>query len=309
MNLVRTGLLLALLTALFVGVGAIVGGQTGMVIAFLIALVMNAFAYWNSDSMVLRMHGAIEVDERTAPELTGIVRQLVANADLPMPRVCILHNPQPNAFATGRDPEHATVCASTGLLELLSKEEVAGVMAHELAHVKNRDTLTMAVTATLAGAISMLANFGLFFGGRSRDNPLGPIGTIVLLIGAPLAATLVQMGISRTREYSADALGAVICQRPLWLASALRKLSQLKGRYRNPTAERFPATSHLFIVNPLTPGGLAALFTTHPPLEERIARLEEIARDMGQVSGPGDGRPVSSIDVMRGGGRNGGPWG
>ena len=262
MSLFRTGLLLAALTGLFVGVGYIVGGQGGMMIAFLVALAMNAFAYWSSDQLVLRMYGAREVDAASAPQLHDIVRTLATCAGLPMPRVYIIDSEQPNAFATGRNPEHAAVAASTGLLRTLSADEVAGVIAHELTHVKNRDTLTMTITATLAGAIGMLANFGLFFG-NSRDNPLGPIGILLVSILAPIAALLVQMGISRSREYAADRGGAEISGAPLSLASALAKIERRAGQTRNFAAEANPATAHLFIVNPLH-GGLAGLFATHP---------------------------------------------
>ena len=214
-------------------------------IAFLIAAGMNLFSYWNADKMVLRMHHAVEVDERTAPEYYGIVRDLSARAGLPMPKVYLIENPQPNAFATGRNPQNAAVAATTGLLERLTYEEVAGVMAHELAHVKNRDTLTMTITATLAGAISMLGNFAFFFGGnRDNNNPLGIVGVLVAMIVAPLAAAIVQMAISRTREYSADRRGAEICGQPLWLASALGKIAESAERIHNPDAERNPATAH-----------------------------------------------------------------
>ena len=223
MNMVKTGMLLAAMTALFMGIGFMLGGEAGMLLALLLAGGMNLFAYWNSDKMVLRMYGAREVDEAAAPEFVRIVRQLAANADLPMPRTFIIETDQPNAFATGRNPENAAVAATTGLIRMLEPEELAGVMAHELAHIKNRDTLIMTVTATIAGAISMLANFALFFGG-SRNNPLGIVGVILMMILAPLAAALVQMAISRTREYSADAGGAEICGRPQWLASALKKI-------------------------------------------------------------------------------------
>jgi heat shock protein HtpX len=313
MHFVRTGFLILILTALFMAVGFFVGGQMGMLIALGVALAINLFAYWNSDKMVLRMQGAVETDERSAPELHSIVHQLAENAGLPMPRVYVMHNPQPNAFATGRNPENAAVAVTTGLMEMLSKEEMAGVIAHELAHIKNRDTLTMAMTATIAGAVSMLANFGLWFGGR-RDNPLGPIGSIIVMLAAPFAATLVQMAISRSREYHADELGSQICQRPLWLASALLKLDAARKRTVNWRAERNPAHAHLFIVNPLSGGRGDSLFTTHPATENRVARLEEIARDWGQLSA--DGRPVEGQIAERreargGAGRldDGGPWG
>ncbi|TNE40137.1 MAG: zinc metalloprotease HtpX [Alphaproteobacteria bacterium] len=275
MPLIRTGILLAAMTALFLAVGALLGGQGGLVTAFIIAMAMNFFAYWNSDKMVLRMHGAREVSEVEAPEYVRIVRDLAARAGLPMPRTFIMDNPQPNAFATGRNPENAAVAATTGLLQSLTREEITGVMAHELAHVKNRDTLTMTVTATLAGAIGMLANFALFFG-RGRNNA-GLLGTLAVMFLAPMAAGLVQMAISRTREYEADRMGAEICGRPLWLASALAKLDRGTIQIDNPTAEHNPATAHLFIANPLHGGRVDNLFSTHPNMANRIARLEEMA--------------------------------
>ena len=284
MNTFRTGLLMAFMTGLFVAIGYLIGGQSGMVIAFLFAAGTNLFAYWNSDKMVLRMYGAQEVDEHSAPEFVHLIQRLSQNAGLPMPKIYIAQNPQPNAFATGRNPQHAAVCATTGLLERLSYEELAGVMAHELAHVKNRDTLIMTITATLAGAISMLANFAFFFGGRNdRNNPLGAFGAILIMILAPLAATLVQLAISRTREYEADREGAEISGRPLWLASALQRISANVQRIDNVDAERNPATAHMFIINPLHGGGLGSLFATHPSTEQRVARLQALADDMGQA--------------------------
>jgi heat shock protein HtpX len=276
MGYVKTAMLLALLTGLFVGVGYLLGGAAGMLIAFAVAIAMNVFAWWNSDKMVLRMHHAREVDARTAPELHGIVAELARNAGLPMPRVFVIDAEQPNAFATGRDPEHAAVAATTGLLRHLSHEEIAGVMAHELAHVQHRDTLIMTIAATIGGAISILANFALFFGG-SRNNPLGLIGVLATALLAPLAAMLVQAAISRSREYEADRIGAEICRRPQWLASALGKLARGAEQIRNPQAERNPASAHLFIVNPLSGGGITGLFSTHPPMAERIARLQAMA--------------------------------
>ncbi|MFW6024370.1 MAG: zinc metalloprotease HtpX, partial [Dichotomicrobium sp.] len=288
MNYVRTAMLLALLTALFVLVGYAIGGQAGMLIAFVIAAGMNFYSYWNADKIVLRMQNAQEVDEREAPELYDIVRQLTANANMPMPKVYLIHENQPNAFATGRNPENAAVAATTGLLQSLSREEVAGVMAHELAHVQNRDTLIMTVAATIGGAISMLAQFGMFFGGsRENGNPLGFIGVIAMVILAPIAAALIQMAISRSREYKADQLGAEICQRPLWLASALEKIAGAAKRIQNERAERNPATAHMFIINPLAGLRMDSLFSTHPPTEERIARLRALAQDMGQGGGAG----------------------
>jgi len=297
MNYFRTTLLIAVLMAVFVAVGYAIGGQAGMVIAFIIAAGMNVFSYWNSDRIVLRLHNAQEVDERSAPEYYEIVRQLANNAGLPMPKVYLMHTEQPNAFATGRNPENAAVAATTGLLEGLTREEVAGVMAHELAHVQNRDTLIMTIAATIGAAISMLAQFGLFFGGN-RNNGFGIIGTLLMVFLAPLAAGLIQMAISRTREYQADKLGAQICQRPLWLASALSKISGLAKQIPYGRAERNPATAHMFIVNPLTGQGMDNLFSTHPNTENRIAALKELAREMGHDTG-GLSQP----------GQPGGPWG
>lgn len=281
MNVMRTAMLLAAMTALFMGVGYLIGGSGGMAIAFIIAAGMNLFSYWNADKMVLRAYNAVEVDARTAPEFHRIVSELARRAGLPMPKVYLIDSPQPNAFATGRNPQNAAVAATTGLLERLSYEEAAGVMAHELAHIQNRDTLTMTVTATLAGAISMLGNFAFFFGGNSRENnnPLGLIGVLVAVIVAPLAAMLVQMAISRTREYSADRRGAEICGNPLWLASALKKIAAAAQRIHSPQAERNPATAHMFIINPLSGERMDNLFSTHPDTGNRIAALEKMARD------------------------------
>jgi len=282
MNSLRTGILMAAMTGLFLAVGYLLGGGGGMVIAFAVAVAMNAFAYWNADKMVLRLYKARQVDRASAPSLVGIVEQLADNAGLPMPRVYIIDDPQPNAFATGRNPANAAVAATTGLLKRLSPEEVAGVMAHELAHVKNRDTLTMTITATIAGAISMLANFGLFFG-NNRNNPLGIFGAILIMVLAPLAAGLVQMAISRTREYAADRAGAEICGQPLWLASALEKIDRAARGIDNRTAEGNPATAHMFIINPLHSHRVDGLFTTHPRTENRIQRLRQLAAEMGQA--------------------------
>jgi heat shock protein HtpX len=310
MNFLRTSVLILLMTAIFLMVGYAVGGPTGMMIAFAASLAMTLFSFWSSDSVVLRMHGAQIVDERSAPEYYDIVRQLAANAQLPMPKVCIMHSPQPNAFATGRSPSHAAVCASTGLLDMMTKEEVAGVMAHELAHIKNRDTLTMAVAATLAGSISMLTNYTLLFGGGGRErSPLGPFGVIAIALAAPFAAMLVQMGISRSREYAADALGAEICQRPLWLASALGKLERNRGKFTNRTAEAAPATAHMFIVNPLTGQGFDNWFMTHPGTANRIAKLEQIAMQMGQLNQPGHSGIPPIADMGGAAPGQGGPWG
>ena len=299
MNFFRTTLLLAAMTALFMGVGFMLGGATGMMIALGVAVAMNLFAYWNSDKMVLRMHRAREVDARTAPEYYGIVRELADRAGLPMPRVFILEEDQPNAFATGRNPENAAVAATRGLLSAMSREEVAGVMAHELAHVQNRDTLIMTITATIAGAISMLANFAFFFGGN-RNNPLGIVGVLATMIVAPLAAMLVQTAISRTREYAADRRGGEICGNPLWLANALSRLEQGR-RVPNQEAEASPATAHMFIVNPLSGARMDNLFSTHPNTQNRIAELRAFAEEMS------GGAPAS----LAGGGERAprGPWG
>lgn len=278
----RTAILLAGMTALFLGAGYLLGGEGGMVLALFVALGMNAFAYWNSDKVVLRMYRAREVDGRSAPELFGIVRQLADRARLPMPRVYLIESEQPNAFATGRNPQNAAVAATTGLLRRMNAEQVAGVMAHELAHVKNRDTLIMTVTATLAGALSMLANFGLFFGGN-RNNPLGFVGVLLMAILAPVAAMLVQFAISRSREYEADRIGAEISGQPLWLASALERLEAAARRIDNQPAERNPATAHMFIVNPLHAHRVDNLFSTHPSIANRVARLRAMA---GASAGP-----------------------
>lgn len=271
MGYLRTTILMAAMTALFIGIGGLAGGASGMMIALVIAVGMNVFAWWNSDKMVLRYYGAREVDESTAPDLYNMVAQMAENATMPMPRVYIIDNDQPNAFATGRNPENAAVAATTGLLRRLNSGEVAGVMAHELAHIKNRDTLIMTITATLAGAISMLANFMMFFGGG--NNRMGIVGTIAMMILAPLAASLVQMAISRSREYEADKVGAEICGKPEWLASALEKIASKAAVIDNNAAERNPATAHMFIINPLHMHSVDGLFSTHPSTDERIRRL------------------------------------
>jgi heat shock protein HtpX len=301
MNLFRTGVLLAGLTALFLVFGYLLGGQTGALIALAISVATNVFAYWNSDRMVLGMYGAEEVTRDTAPDYVDLVGELARRAGLPMPRVYLISNPQPNAFATGRDPAHGAVAATTGLLQNLSRDEVAGVIAHELAHIRNRDTLIMTVTATLAGAISMLANFGLFFGPRDRGNGIGPLATIAMAILAPLAAMLVQMAISRTREYSADRDGAMISGKPLALASALGTIAALVRRVPNEEAEVNPATAHLFIINPLSGAGMDNLFSTHPNTENRIAALEALAHEMR--ASPAGPPSFSGASPRRG------PWG
>ena len=304
MNTMRTGLLMAALMGLFLAVGYLLGREQGMFIAFLVAAGMNFFAYWNADKMILRMHGARQIDGQSAPEFYALVTELARKAELPMPKVYIMDNQQPNAFATGRNPDNAAVAATTGLLTLLGREEVAGVMAHELAHIKNRDTLVMTLTATFAGAISMLANFGMFFGGRDRNNPLGAVGAILMLFLAPLAAMLVQMAISRTREYGADRLGANISGEPLSLASALAKISGAARRIENPSAEANPASAHMFIINPLSGQRMSNLFSTHPSTENRIAARHAMAAE-SQISGsdPGGGPWGSSFSR-----RPNGPW-
>ena len=282
MGYARTAILVAGLTALFMGVGFMLGGEGGMIIALMIALGMNAFAYWNSDKMVLKMYGARQVTRAEQPEFYDMVAALAHQADLPMPKVYVIDEDQPNAFATGRNPENAAVAATTGLLRRLNSNEVAGVMAHELAHVKNRDTLIMTITATIAGALSMLANFALFFGGGdNRNNPLGIFGVILVMIFAPMAAMMVQMMISRTREYEADRIGAEICGQPMWLAHALDKLDQSAQHIDNVRAEDNPATAHMFIVNPLHAKSVDNLFSTHPKMANRIARLQDMAQSMG----------------------------
>jgi heat shock protein HtpX len=299
MNSLRTLMLLAALTALFMGLGYTLGGPGGALIAFVVAALMNLLTFWNADRIVLSMHGAHEVSERDCPALTGIVHRLAARAGLPPPRVYIIDSPHPNAFATGRDPAHAAVAATTGLLAILDREEVAAVLAHELGHVRNRDTLIMTMTATIAGAISMLANFGFFFrgGGNGRGNPLAMIAAIFL---APLAAMIVQLAISRTREYGADRAGAEISGNPRALASALRKLDAAASRIPSPVAMRVPAAASLYIV----PGGRRdGLFSTHPDTANRIALLEQMAAASGaparRSAVPASRRRASALDPLR----------
>jgi len=283
MNYTKTAMLLAAMVALFCGIGYMIGGTGGMIIAFGIAVATNAFAYWNSDKMVLRMHGARQISRTEAPEFYDMVARLAQNADMPMPKVYIIDTPQPNAFATGRNPENGAVAATTGLLKMLNADEVAGVMAHELGHVKNRDTLIMTMTAVVAGAISMLANFGMFFG-NNRNNPLGVVGMLAMVIIAPMAAMIVQMAISRTREYAADRAGAQISGNPGALASALKKIEAgVRGRPMQ-TAEANPASGQLFIINPLSGANMDNLFSTHPATDNRIAALKEFAQQSGQTA-------------------------
>lgn len=277
MNMMKTFILLAGLTALFGGIGLAIGGQSGMLIALVVAAAMNIGSYWFSDKIVLKMYGAQPV---TNGRIFEITRALAQRADIPMPRLYVIENPQPNAFATGRNPQNAAVAIHTGLVDIMEEREVAGVIAHELAHIKNRDTLIMTVTATIAGAISMLANFAMFFGGTSQngeDRPANPLVGLLVMILAPIAAMLVQMAISRTREYSADRLGAEICGNPHDLAGALRKLEFHAARIDNRTAEDNPATAHMFIINPLHARRMDNLFATHPNTANRIAALEQLA--------------------------------
>jgi len=276
-NMVKTGLLLALLTAIFLLVGEAAGGRNGMVLAFGFAVLMNAGAYWFSDRIVLRMYGAQEVSEADAPELHGMVRRLATAARLPMPKVYLIPSDSPNAFATGRNPAHAAVAVTRGITRILGREELEGVLAHEMAHVKNRDILIGTVAATLAGAVMMLARFAQFaaiFGGGDRDREGGGgFGLLTMAILAPIGAILVQMAVSRSREYLADEKGARFCGNPEALASALEKISYASKRV---PLEASPATAHMFILSPLSGGGLRSLFSTHPPVEKRIERLRAI---------------------------------
>lgn len=301
MSYTRTAMLLAGLAALFMGVGYLLGGATGAMIALAFAAATNLFAYWNSDRMVLSMHGAQQVDAHYAPDLHRLVAELAQRAQLPMPKVYLMDNPQPNAFATGRNPQNAAVAVTTGLMQQLGRDELAGVIAHELAHIKHHDTLLMTITATIAGAVSMIAQFGVFFGGNRNNGP-GVIGSIALMILAPLGAIIVQMAISRTREYAADELGAHICGQPLWLASALQKIDHAAHRTPNMDAERAPATAHMFIINPLSGQGMDNLFATHPSTQNRVAALQRLAPASGAIraasAGPWRDRPNSR-----------GPWG
>ena len=283
MNRFKTLMLMSLMTGLFLLVGGLIGGSAGMLIAFLFAAGTNLFAYWNSDRLLLSMYGARQVDEQSAPDLVHIVERLARQGGLPVPKVFIAENPQPNAFATGRNPDHAALCVTSGLLSKVTQEELAGVIGHELGHVKNRDTLTMTITAVMAGAIGMLANFAFFMG--DRRNPLGLIGTLLVTLLAPIAALLVQAAVSRSREFEADRLGAELTGRPLWLANALTAIDSSAKVIPNLAADANPATAHLFIVNPLH-GNFAGLFASHPPTEERIARLRQMAGVQVQAKGP-----------------------
>ncbi len=299
-SIAKTGLLLAAMTALFGIIGLLLGGKVGMLLALGFGAVMNFFSYWKADKIVLKMYKAQPIDPATATakekHFYDLTMGLVHRAQMPEPKICIINNPQPNAFATGRNPENAAVCATTGLLEILTDEEVAGVMAHELAHVKNRDTLTMTVTATIAGAITTLANFAMFF--RGGNNRGGLIGSLAVMFLAPMAAGIVQMAISRTREYEADKIGAEICGQPLWLASALAKISQGAAKIPNQTAEMHPETGQLMIINPLSGKGRDNLFSTHPATQNRIDALIKLAEQNGQS----DDKPQNTEP-------NAGPWG
>lgn len=283
MNWLRTTILLTFLTVLFLIIGQAIGGHKGLIIAFVLALIMNFGSYWFSDKIVLKMYRAQEVTPQELPEVYQIVKTLTQRADMPMPRIYLVKDENPNAFATGRNPQHAAVAVTTGIMRLLNSDELMGVLAHELSHVRHRDTLTSAIAATIAGAIAMLANFAQFallFGGERSQNSDGigkVVGSLVMIIVAPIAATLLQMAVSRSREYSADKGGAHLSGKPLALASALKKLETLNQQIPSPIAESHPSTATLLIINPLSAGGLRSLFSTHPPTEERIRRLEEIA--------------------------------
>jgi len=273
-NLMKTAILMAAITALFMAIGALLGGRSGMMIALAVAVAMNFFSYWFSDKLVLKMYNAQEVNETSAPQFYRMVRELAQRAELPMPRVYLIQEDAPNAFATGRNPEHAAVAATTGILRVLTERELRGVMAHELSHVKHRDILISTISATMAGAISMLANFAMFFGGRGGDGrPANPIVSILVMLLAPIAASLIQMAISRAREFEADRGGAEISGDPQALASALEKIQRYARGIPMEAAERHPETAQMMIMNPLSAGGLRGLFSTHPPTEERVARL------------------------------------
>ena len=280
-NLMKTAILMAAITALFMALGSLLGGQQGMMLALIVALGMNFFSYWYSDTMVLKMYNAQEVDETSAPQFHRMVRELAQRAALPMPRVYLINEDAPNAFATGRNPKHAAVAATTGILQVLSERELRGVMAHELAHVKHRDILISTVSATMAGAISMFANFALVFGGRNNEGrPANPIVGMLVMLLAPLAASLIQMAISRAREFEADRGGAEISGDPQALASALQKIQRYAQGMPMQAAERHPETAQMMIMNPLSAGGMRGLFSTHPATEERVERLLALAQSM-----------------------------
>ncbi|WP_374587130.1 zinc metalloprotease HtpX [Ideonella dechloratans] len=282
-NLMKTAVLMAAITALFMVIGRLLGGQQGMVLALLLALGMNFFSYWFSDKMVLRMYNAQEVDAESAPQFYRLVQELAANAGLPMPRVYLINEDAPNAFATGRNPQHAAVAATTGILRVLTERELRGVMAHELAHVQHRDILISTISATMAGAIGMLANFAMIFGGRDEEGrPVNPIVSILVMILAPIAASLIQMAISRAREFEADRGGAEISGDPMALASALQKIHRYAQGIPLEAAEAHPETAQMMIMNPLSGRGLSGLFSTHPATEERVERLMALAQAQGR---------------------------
>jgi heat shock protein HtpX len=277
-NLLKTAVLMAAITALFMAIGSLLGGRQGMMIALVVALGMNFFSYWFSDALVLKMYNAKQVDETSAPQFYRMIQELARNAQLPMPKVYLIEEDAPNAFATGRNPDHAAVAATTGILRVLTERELRGVMAHELAHVRHRDILISTVSATMAGAISMLANFAMFFGGRdSEGRSTNPIVGILVMILAPIAASLIQMAISRAREFEADRGGAEISGDPAALASALQKIHSYAQGIPMAAAERHPETAQMMIMNPLSGGGLRGMFSTHPSTEERVARLMQMA--------------------------------
>ncbi|NVO24977.1 zinc metalloprotease HtpX [Donghicola mangrovi] len=312
MGYLKTALLMAAMTALFMGLGYLLAGTGGMMIALIVAAGMNIFTWWNSDKMVLRMHNAQLLSPSDRSGIPQLVADLARNADLPVPAVYLIDTPQPNAFATGRNPENAAVAVTTGILRVLSREELAGVIAHELAHIKNHDTAIMTVTATFAGAISMLANFALFFGGGNRDEEgnggLGIVGALAMMFLAPMAAALVQMAISRTREYEADRIGAEICGHPLWLASALQNIQRGAAQIDNMAAERNPATAHMFIINPLHGRKMDNLFATHPATENRVAALRDMAAGMGQRTPEATTSRTRVPPTPRHSGQRHGPW-
>ncbi|MDE2093007.1 MAG: zinc metalloprotease HtpX [Burkholderiales bacterium] len=277
-NLMKTAVLMAAITALFMAIGSVLGGRQGMMLALIVALGMNFFSYWFSDKLVLKMYNAKQVDESSAPQFYRMVQELAQRAQLPPPKVYLIEEDAPNAFATGRNPEHAAVAATTGILRVLSQSELRGVMAHELAHVRHRDILISTISATMAGAISMLANFAMFFGGRDRDGrSVNPVVGLLVMLLAPIAAGLIQMAISRAREFEADRGGAEISGDPRALASALQKIEQYAKGIPLAPADRHPETAQMMIINPLSGGGLRGLFSTHPSTEERVERLLAMA--------------------------------
>lgn len=312
MGYLKTALLMAAMTALFMGLGYLLAGTGGMMIAFIVAAGMNVFTWWNSDKMVLRMHNAQLLSPSDRSGIPQMVAELARNADMPVPAVYLIDTPQPNAFATGRNPQNAAVAVTSGIMRILNREELAGVIAHELAHIKNHDTAIMTVTATFAGAISMLANFALFFGGGNRDEEgnggLGIVGAIAMMFLAPMAAALVQMAISRTREYEADRIGAEICGHPLWLASALENIQHGAAQIDNMAAERNPATAHMFIINPLHGRKMDNLFATHPATENRVAALRQMAGDMQQSPAPAATSRTRVPPTPRKSSAKRGPW-